>query len=178
MRRRATFGDPCGVRGYNAAMCYSLRTLLLLTILGLPLLAQGGDPPSGTAKKELEKLQGDWLLVFWRADGKDLDAAKEIGTAGDKATITFSGSSFVVRVGKDAYEEGTVSIDTSTSPPGLNVSTTKLSGQPHVAKQAGIYLLRDNLFIACLGLGGNKASVFSAEAGENTELVVYRRLNK
>lgn len=159
---------------------YRLRTLVLLTVLGPPVLAValGEEPQGDAAKKELDKVQGKWLLVFWRFDGKDLDAAKELGTVGDKTTITFTANAYVVKVGDKVYEEGTASFDPTILPPTFNSSTVTIAAQPQVSSRPGIYLLKDNLFIACVNFGRKKPTTFSAEAGENQEIVIYRRLIK
>jgi hypothetical protein len=41
----------------------------------------------------------------------------------------------------------------------------------------GIYLLEDDLFIACIGYQGARPEAFSSLAGGRAELVVYARVN-
>jgi hypothetical protein len=43
-------------------------------------------------------------------------------------------------------------------------------------KYPGIYLLEDDLFIACIGYQGVRPGTFSSAAGNRAELVVYTRV--
>lgn len=159
-------------------MQFRPQTLLIAVAIG-PLvvaIARADKPPSEAAAKELAKLQGAWLLVHFRCDGKDFDAAKVLGAAGEETKLTFTGNRYVVTVGKRIHEEGMADVDPATLTAIFTIS--QVAGRPVVLRQAGTYLLKDRLFIACLRVGETAPTTFSAEAGENTELVIYRRLDK
>jgi uncharacterized protein (TIGR03067 family) len=157
-------------------MRYLLRALLIvLAVLPPMVVAWAEEPTNRLMKQELDKLKGDWLLVYFRADGKDFDAAKELGAEGDKITLTFTEGRYVVKVGEKVYEEGDYNIDPSASPPTLNTVVTLLDGKRVERKMFGIYLVKDDIFIACISHNANKPAVFSAEANSEREMVVYRR---
>jgi uncharacterized protein (TIGR03067 family) len=123
---------------------YSLRTLLILLAIGPLVAAWAEEPTNRLMKQELDRLKGDWQLVYFRADGKDFDAAKELGAEGDKITLTFTESRYVVKVGEKVHEEGN-NIDPSTSPPTLNTVVTLLGGERVERKMFGIYLVKDDI---------------------------------
>lgn len=157
-------------------MQYRLRTLLIVLAVMPPMaVAWAEEPTNRLMKQELDKLKGDWLLVYSRADGKDLDAAKELGAEGDKITLTFTESRYVVKLGEKVYEEGDYNIDPSASPPALITVVTLLDGKRVERKMFGIYLVKDDIFIACISHNANRPAVFSAEANSEREIVVYRR---
>ena len=86
-----------------------------------------------------------------------------------------SGNHFVVKVGQKVYEEGTAVIDLSTSPATFDTVVTMKEGQARQDKARGIYLVQDDLLIACISYDGFRPVVFSAERNSRRELVIYRR---
>jgi hypothetical protein len=48
-------------------------------------------------------------------------------------------------------------------------------GQARQDKAPGIYLVQDDLLIACISYDGFRPVVFSAERNSRRELVIYRR---
>jgi uncharacterized protein (TIGR03067 family) len=161
--------------GYNNFMRFRLRTLLIVLAVMPPMGARAEEPTNRLMKQELDKLKGDWLLVYFRADGKDFDAAKELGAEGDKITLTFTESRYVVKVGEKVYEEGDYNIDPRALLPALDTVVTLLDGKRVERKMFGIYPVKDDIFIACISHNANKPAVFSAEANSEREIVVYRR---
>jgi len=161
-------------------MRYSLRTLLIALAIVPPALAValGEEPQSDATKKELDKVQGEWLLVFWRFDGKDLDAAKELGAIGDKTTMMITGHRYIIAVGDTVYEEGTAEIDPTTSPAKFDTTATIIAGQPKKDMRSGICILKDDLLIVCVNYSEKRPTTFSAEAGSKSEIVIYRRMKK
>jgi uncharacterized protein (TIGR03067 family) len=136
------------------------------------LLAAEVDPHSSTARQEMQNIQGDWLLVYWRMNAKDLDAAKE------KIVLTFTDNEFSVRIGDRLHEAGTFSLNPAASPPAFDHTVTTIEGKPAELRLPGIYLLRDDLLIVCVGYGGDRPKTFSTGAVSSEELVIYRRLIK
>jgi uncharacterized protein (TIGR03067 family) len=129
--------------------------------------AQGED-----AQAELEKLQGVWALVSWLYDGRDQ------GAEGRDIVLSYAGATFTIREGgvlieKGAFEE----LDPSRSPKTLVYAPLEIDGRPVQWKAPGIYRLEQDEFVACIGYGGQRPTAFSAEAGSNNELVIYRRVS-
>src|SRR5262249_20156344 len=127
-------------------------------------------PADDAARQELEKLTGSWVLVYWVFDGEERSVAR-------RYVMTFDAESFTIRRGGTLIEQGHVEgLDPQRHPKPYEYVPTEVEGRPVRAKFPGIYLLEDDLFVACIGYKGARPRAFSVEAGDSNELVVYRRL--
>jgi uncharacterized protein (TIGR03067 family) len=128
----------------------------------LPLAA---EPKVDPARKDLEKLQGSWNLVYWLVYGD------ERPTADRKIVLTFKGSKLTIREGDKVIEEASI----KDLDPGKQQKTFEYVSDK--GNYPAIYLVEGDLFIACVGYSGRPAT-FSAEEGSKNELVVYKRVKK
>src|SRR5437868_11086988 len=96
------------------------RTVLVVLAAGLLL---GADNPKGEAKKDQDKLQGEWTLESGTREGTEIpeDIAKSL-----KRTIKDDGFS-VTRDGQ-ALNKGTFKLDPSKKPKAIDI-TIKRDGQ-------------------------------------------------
>jgi len=122
-------------------------------------------------QKEFAALQGGWLLVYWLFNGKELPARER------KIVWSFVGDQFTIRAGETVIEKGAIEgLDPDRTPKAFVYAPTEVEGRPFSLKFPAIYLLQDDVFAACVGYGGKYPQAFSAEAGSDNELVIYKRV--
>src|SRR5262249_46747313 len=101
-------------QGLDRSATTVLRLLPLLATVALvsgAALTSAGEPKVDPAKKDLEKLQGSWVLVYWLYDGEDKP------TADRKIILSFKGSKFVIQKRDKVIEEGAIKdLDSSKYP--------------------------------------------------------------
>jgi len=150
-------------------MWRSVQRLMLVASMGAlsgAPLSSAAEPKVDPAKKDLEKLQGSWVLVYWLVDGE------EKPTADRKIVLSFKGNKLTIREGDKVIEEASIKDLDSGKQPKTFEYVTERGSYP------AIYLVEGDLFIACVGYGGGRPATFSAEAGSKNELVVYKRVKK
>jgi uncharacterized protein (TIGR03067 family) len=124
-------------------------------------------------QKELGKFQGAWMLVYWLYNGKERPAREE------KIIFSFVGEKFTIRAGETLIEKGALEgLDPEHSPKTFVYAPTEVEGRPFHLKFPGIYLLEDDVFVACVGYGRKRPVAFSAEAESENELVFYKRVKR
>jgi uncharacterized protein (TIGR03067 family) len=91
--------------------------------------------------------------------------------------MTFEAEKFTIRLGGRVIEKGAIErLAPHRHPKTFEYAPTEVNGEAMALKYPGIYLLEDDLFIACIGYKGERPKAFSSGAGGKTELVVYSRL--
>jgi hypothetical protein len=91
--------------------------------------------------------------------------------------MTFEAEKFPIRMGGRVIERGFIEgLAPEQHPKPYEYAPTEVNGEPRTLKYPGIYLLEDDLFIACIGSKGARPGAFSSPAGSRNELVVYSRL--
>src|SRR5438105_7434 len=117
-------------------------------------------------QQELEKITGSWVLVYWLFDGKEQPLAD------GRPIMTFAAERFTIRHGGRVIEKGYIEVLTpQRRPKPYEYAPTEVNGRPQALKYPGIYLLEDDLFIACIGYKGARPEGFSSVAGSRNELV-------
>ena len=121
----------------------------------------------------MAKLRGSWRLVYWLYDGKEPpESAGEI-------VLSVAAEEFAIRTGSVVTEGGALEgLDSGRSPKAFDYAPTIVEGRPVRLRFPGIYLLQGDVFLACVGYGGMRPKAFSAEAGSNNELVIYKRVGE
>jgi uncharacterized protein (TIGR03067 family) len=105
----------------------------------LPVLLLVAAKPADDAKKDLEKLQGEWIMTELEIDGKPVPGDKIEGT-----TLTIKGDKYIVSV-KDKKHEVTITLDPSKDPKAIDMAFTDGTDAPKVGK--GIYKLDSDTLI-------------------------------
>jgi uncharacterized protein (TIGR03067 family) len=143
-----------------------MMKLAVLLALGLLL---GADDKQADAKKDQEKLQGEWTMQSGERDGEqfpdDLLKSLKRTVTGDKYTITRDGETFA---------KGTYTLDPSQKPKTIDA---KLEGNDQPVR--GIYELDgDTLKICVAGPGEARPKEFATKAESGLTLVVWKKAKK
>ena len=141
------------------------RTLLLFAAAGLLVAA---DAPDDAAKKERDKMQGEWVMASGERDGQKIpdEQAKTIRrtTKGDQFTITVDGQ---------VVAKGTFKVDPTKKPKTIDFL------REGDEKILGIYELDGDTYKACYSAPGKeRPTEFSAKAGGGNTLSVWKREKK
>jgi uncharacterized protein (TIGR03067 family) len=142
---------------------------VLSVVLTVLTLVTGADGPQGAAQKDLDRLQGEWIMVAGRRDGVDtiVDPDKPLRciVKGDKVSFQ--------REGK-VVEEVTIKLDPSKTPALID---STLAGNKQVAP--GIYRLEGDRFTLCYTHPGmDRPNDFSAKSGSGHTLSDWKRDKK
>jgi uncharacterized protein (TIGR03067 family) len=113
------------------------RLLLLVPVVALLIAADAKDD----AKKDLDKLQGEWVMVALEVDGKAVPEDKLKGTV-----LTIKGDKYITTV-KDAKHEVTITLDPSKDPKHIDMAFPDGPNAPKIGK--GIYKIDGDTFVLC-----------------------------
>jgi uncharacterized protein (TIGR03067 family) len=146
-------------------------TLRVVLIVAASVLL-AGDEPKDAAKKEMEKLQGKWVLVAMEREGEKVpeDAFKE-----ENITLTIRGDKLSVsrtRKGeKKNFDSGSYEIVNAGAKPKM----IDLTGFPKPdVKMLGIYERDGNTLKICVG-ETKRPTEFASKPGSKTGVLVLRK---
>jgi uncharacterized protein (TIGR03067 family) len=111
--------------------------LLLVPAVALLIAADAKDD----AKKDLDKLQGEWVMVALEVDGKAVPEDKLKGTV-----LTIKGDKYTTTV-KDTKHEVTITLDPSKDPKHIDMAFPDGPNAPKIGK--GIYKIDGDTFVMC-----------------------------
>jgi uncharacterized protein (TIGR03067 family) len=120
------------------------------------------------AKKDQEKMQGEWTLVSLERDGQPAPAefAKSM-----KRSV--NGNAFTVTLGGQVRGKGTFTLDASKKPKEIDVKTERNQ------TLRGIYEMGDDTFKQCYGPpGAPRPKDFAAPGGSGITVAVWKRAMK
>jgi uncharacterized protein (TIGR03067 family) len=125
---------------------------------------------SEDAKKDLDKLQGTWVLVAGKRDGKKF-TEEEV----KKTKLFIKGETFRIPESSAATsEDGTFNFDPSKKPKEINATTG--SGPDKGKTWQGIYKLAADKYKACFAPPGkDRPTEFSSKAGSGHLLQLWKR---
>jgi len=106
----------------------------------VPLILIGAEP-TDEAKKDLEKLQGEWVMAALEVNGKPVPEEKVRGTI-----LTIKGDKYTLGV-KDAKHEVTIKLDPAQKPKAIDMLFPDGTNVPKVGK--GIYKIEGDTFVLC-----------------------------
>jgi uncharacterized protein (TIGR03067 family) len=119
------------------------------------------------ARRELEKLQGNWTAVAYEVDGKPASEkelkAMKLSIAGDRSTFQ-SG---------DVTRKGTYRLDPTRKPKTLDIVFTE--GPDKESSYQAIYKLEDDQLEVCHGAGKDRPSEFASKPGSGYVHVIWKR---
>ena len=131
----------------------------------------GAEPPGDAAKKDLDRMQGEWRVEKAVRRGKDAPAAVR-----DKLSIAISGSTITINDSTEAREEkAEITLDPSKTPANIDAVPT-LPGSDRVL---GIYKLEGDNLTICWNKGdGPRPGAFEIKPGTDVVLLVLKRAKK
>jgi uncharacterized protein (TIGR03067 family) len=107
----------------------------------LPFVLLIAAKPADEAKKDLDKLQGEWVMAALEVEGKPVPEEKIQGT-----TLLIKGDKYIVSV-KDKKHEVTITLDPSKDPKHVDMAFPDGTNAPKIGK--GIYKFDGEKFILC-----------------------------
>jgi uncharacterized protein (TIGR03067 family) len=147
-----------------------MKTALLLALTaGVPVAAKA---PGEDAKKELEKLQGDWVLVSNEREGQKTPdeqvKAFRRTIKGDQYTVTRDGKPFA---------RGTIKLDPSKTPRAMDITRTE--GTDKDKPMLAIYETDGDTQKVCFAPPGQgRPTEFASKPGSGHVYSVWKRVKK
>jgi uncharacterized protein (TIGR03067 family) len=143
----------------------AMKKLMVVLAVGLLVAAENKDD----AKKDLDKLQGEWTCVSGERDGENFpeEVAKSLKRTvkGDKSDVTRDGKSVAKTTLVLAAEKKPKTID------------MKLEGEDQMLH--GIYELDGDTFKLCYAPpGAERPKEFATKAGSGLTLSVWKKVKK
>jgi uncharacterized protein (TIGR03067 family) len=151
----------------RSGMRAALRVLLALS------LPAAGERTEDDARKDLERLQGEWVMVSCERCGNKL-SDQEVATysrfiEGNKYTVTYEAADGFHKL------QGTIALDPTKSPRAIDA--VRSEGESKGKPMPGIYALDGNIQKVCSApVGQERPTDFSAPAGTSHVLAVWKRV--
>jgi uncharacterized protein (TIGR03067 family) len=147
---------------------FAMRSFGLIAVVVLI----AANPDDDAAKKDLEKLQGNWQLISMERDGK-----KTPQEDAKKITLTIQGNKFVLRKDGEVISEGTMSLDPTRKPKEIDETITTGPNKGKVF--SAIYEIDDEHHKICFAAAGKeRPTAFSSLPGSGQLLQVWKREKK
>lgn len=142
--------------------------MMLVLACGVLVAAQ---PSKEEIAKDLDKLQGNWVVGSLVIGGKEVpaDSLKEL-----RAII--KGDTYTLKVKDQVVEEGKFSIDPSKKP--KTMDSTATVGPDKGKKTVAIYVIEGDTLKMCSSPAGNdkRPAEFASPAGSDNQLATYKRV--
>lgn len=141
------------------------------TVLSLAfVLAVGGAKAADdVSRADLEKLQGEWVMVSAQRDGKEMPAEEAA-----KMLRVVKGDGYVLTRDDKVVAKGTIKLDASKTPRAIDVTRSEGDGAGKSA--LGIYEVDGDMQKVCLAQPGkDRPTEFSAKEGSGHTLAVWKR---
>ena len=133
------------------------------------LFLLGADSAKETAvKKDLENLQGVWIVESMELNGKPLSEDRR-----KKIKLTIEGEKFTFDTGADSHE-GLYKIDPSKDPRELDIVITR--GDEKGKVYLVIYKFEDGKMIQCMRQDNkSRPTVFTGKAGSGCDFEIWQK---
>jgi uncharacterized protein (TIGR03067 family) len=142
--------------------------MMLVLVAGLLVAADAKDD----AKKELEKLQGDWVMVSSERNGEALpdEQVKALRR-------TIKDDEFTVTRDNETVAKGKFTVDPSKSPKTIDVTITEGDNTDKTMK--GIYEIDGDNYKVCFApFSKDRPKEFSSKGDEGLVLSVWKKAKK
>jgi len=128
--------------------------------------------PADEAKKDLEKLQGEWVMAALEVNGQPVPETKIQGT-----TLTVKGDKYTTHV-KDTKHEVTIKLDPSQKPRAIDMIFPDGTNLPKIGK--GIYKMDADTFVICRAQStdGARPTDFATTPNTGYFVVTWKRKAK
>jgi uncharacterized protein (TIGR03067 family) len=142
------------------------RAVLPIVIL---VILIGAATPAQDAKKEAEKLQGQWVGVSWETRGFQHPAE-----AAQQRKLTVKGDGWIVKQGDEPENKAAFKIDPSKDPKTIDLTFE----QGKFRKMHGIYKLEGDTLTVCLTRDNKERPKEFKTSKEDGILMVWKRGKK
>jgi uncharacterized protein (TIGR03067 family) len=147
----------------------SVGSVLVFMAIGLTAAASVDDPKDEAIKKEVEKFEGTWVLVYFKfgeVDAKE-ENLKDLGIIFKRDKMSY------LRKGKEV-EKRTVKVDPSKKP--AEIDLIREEGPLKGRAFKGIYSFEDDKLTMCLAdIGKDRPTEFESKKDSLNTLVVYKK---
>jgi uncharacterized protein (TIGR03067 family) len=139
-----------------------------LCVLSLAFLLGADHAKEAAVKKDLEKLQGNWIVVSMEMDGKFMSPE-----ARQKVKLSIDGENYVFKNG-DGGNAGLYKIDPTRNPKELSIV---IGGGDEKGKvYLAIYKIEGDTMTQCMELSNkNRPHEFTGKAGSGCALEIWQR---
>ena len=145
--------------------------LVVLVALGSVCVAaaQESKEAGGDGKRDLDNMQGTWLVVAAEREGKPA-----LGDVAKPMQVIIKGDSFTFTDGQHE-EKGTLKLDSSAKPKSVDL----IAGNAHDKPAYGIYELTTSSLKMCWTKdGGSRPQDFTTKPGSNSGMFILKRDKK
>jgi uncharacterized protein (TIGR03067 family) len=147
-----------------------MRRPTFLVLAVALLIAAQPSPGGGPAGKEVEALQGVWVMRAMEADGAKVEGPQ----GGDAVRFLLDGNKYASKMGETVIEEGTLTVDAGKSPAWIDLAPTTGVHKGQVLH--GIFLLRGDSLVLCLATPpAERPTEFVARQGDNRVVLIFKR---
>jgi uncharacterized protein (TIGR03067 family) len=148
------------------------RTLLVFLFLAAGLLIAADDKKDDAAKKDLEKLQGEWVM-----DSHEFNGEKQPEERVKDYKRTVKAERFTVTLADKTIVEGTFTLDASKKPKTIDI--TLETGDDKDKKMLGIYEIDGDTYKVCIGAPGiDRPTEFVSKPDSSHALTTWKRVTK
>ena len=146
------------------------RPVSMALAVALLIAAAEAPPSGGPAGKEVEALQGIWVMRAMEVDGAKIEGPQ----GGDAVRLFLDGNKYTSKMGPTVIEEGTVRIDPGKRPAWIDLAPATGGTKGQVLR--GIYLLRGDSLVLCLATPpAERPTEFAARQGDNRIVLLFKR---
>jgi uncharacterized protein (TIGR03067 family) len=140
-----------------------------VTVFALLLASVVLAEPTPEAKKELDRLQGTWVMVGLEVNGETVPEARIQGT-----TLVIKGDNYVTHV-KDTKRETTIEVDPGKKPKAIDMYFPDGTNAPKLSK--GVYELEGDTLKVCRHQmpGEDRPSQIGSWPNTNLFVVTWKR---
>jgi uncharacterized protein (TIGR03067 family) len=152
------------LKGLQKEIVFIMKLLLIVALLTIAT-----DKEKDQAKKDLDSLQGTWVMAGLEVEGKQVPEEKITGT-----TLTIKGDRYIVKV-KDTAHEVTIKLDPAKKPKAIDMYFPDGPELPKLAK--GIYEVDGDTFKICRAQapGQDRPREFVTETNTGRFIVTWKR---
>ena len=147
----------------------TLPLALLIALSTLPALLSRAEDQGGPARKDLDRMQGEWALVSGVADGYAIPEAMR-----KDFRRVCKGDEVATTVGGRVVIKATVKLDPAKSPKTIDFAVT--DGPTKGKTQLGIYAIEGDTFKSCFAApGGERPTDFTSKPGDGRTATEWKR---
>jgi uncharacterized protein (TIGR03067 family) len=143
--------------------------LILWVPLVLGVLSADDSAKQGDVKKELQQLEGTWVVVSEEMDGRKVPADTI-----KPSKLIVKGDTYTVQMGERVVEKGTIQIDPTKKP--KTIDATPSDGENKGKTFHGIYEIQGDTAKDCFAMDGKeRPKEFATKQGSGMVVRVYKR---